>query len=233
MKKRILSFIIIFILILSLSPVGFAYTGQGFVAVDNLAVYSGIGQNYSIIEYLPRWTDVDIKSDAGYGWYEIKYNGKTGYVAGYCLLFGSFKDYKPKDTTTVEKPEPERTIDNFSQKIIKTATKYIGVPYKWGGASKKNGGFDCSGLVYRVYKRNGIKLHRIAQDMYKNGVEVSLNNLEIGDILFFGDSIYDIYHVGIYAGDNMMIHASYGESVKKENISELTGLNLIAARRVR
>jgi hypothetical protein len=43
MKKRILSFIIVFILILSLSPVGLAYTGQGFVAVDNLAVYSGIG----------------------------------------------------------------------------------------------------------------------------------------------------------------------------------------------
>jgi len=44
---------------------------------------------------------VTIDADAGYGWYKISYNGKTGYVAGYYLLFGKAEDVKPVE----EKPQ--------------------------------------------------------------------------------------------------------------------------------
>ena len=68
--------------------------------------------------------------------------------------------------------------------------------------------------------------------MIRNGIEVDLNNLKLGDILLFGDSIYNIWHAGIYIGDDNIIHASYGEVVKIQNINELRGMHLVAARRV-
>jgi uncharacterized protein YgiM (DUF1202 family) len=58
------------------------------VATDKLNVYDRGGWNCNVIDCLPRWTNVTIEEDVGYGWYKISYNGKSGYVAGYYLLFG-------------------------------------------------------------------------------------------------------------------------------------------------
>ena len=68
--------------------------------------------------------------------------------------------------------------------------------------------------------------------MLQDGKEVGLDNLKLGDILFFGDSIYNIRHVGIYAGDWLMIHSSWGETVKVDRISDIQGMSLITARRI-
>ena len=99
--------------------------------------------------------------------------------------------------------------DSTARAIIETAMKYIGVPYVWGGTSPS--GFDCSGLVQYVFAENGISLPRTTYEQQAVVAPVSLVALQPGDLVFWGDSAY---HVGIYIGDGMYIHApSPGQSV--------------------
>ena len=80
-------------------------------------------------------------------------------------------------------------------------------PYVYGGMSPS--GFDCSGFVNYVYKLNGYSMYRVAKDIYyNNGTYVEKANLLPGDLLFFSNSSESVGHVGIYIGNNQMIHAS-------------------------
>ncbi len=99
--------------------------------------------------------------------------------------------------------------------IIKTAKKFLGVPYLWGGTSPK--GMDCSGFTKTVFFLNGIMLARDAsqQELYGEKVDVSngYDNLKRGDLLFFGPKpdpgkAQRITHVGIYTGNLEFIHAA-------------------------
>ena len=103
------------------------------------------------------------------------------------------------------------------QAIVNSAMKYLGVPYVWGGTSPK--GFDCSGLVQYVCRQNGISVNRVAADQRRNGVYVSRENLQAGDLVFFARGGY-IHHVGIYVGNGNMIHAPQtGDVVKISSIN--------------
>ncbi|MBQ8300354.1 MAG: C40 family peptidase [Clostridia bacterium] len=100
--------------------------------------------------------------------------------------------------------------------ILAEAEKYLGVPYVWGGTTPD--GFDCSGLVQYVCKSLGITVSRVAEDQFKNGTPVSRDELQPGDLVFFEKNGY-IHHVGIYAGNGMMLHAPRtGEVVQYQSI---------------
>ena len=235
MIRRILFLLLVFSIVLTL-PV-FAYTGAAFVATDSLAVFDGPSWDCIWIDSLARWTNVNIDEDAGYGWYKISYGDKSGYVAGYYLLFGSVEIAKEepveiKQEIAAPAPVAPATKTVTGQDVVNTAKQYLGVSYRWGGESIQDGGFDCSGLVYMAYQQHGYKINRVAQDMYTDGTEVNLNSLQPGDILLFGSSIYNIRHVGLYTGNGLMIHSSYGEVVKIDKISEIQGMSLVAARRI-
>lgn len=118
-------------------------------------------------------------------------------------------------------PQPDQDTSDLGAKIIKTGEKYLGVPYKFGADWNDYQGkyFDCSGFTQRVFAENGIKLNRGARGQFKNGVEVSRKDLKVGDLVFFStgatmkyaaDSINRIGHVGIYAGNNRVLH-TYGK----------------------
>ncbi len=91
-----------------------------------------------------------------------------------------------------------------SSAIVNKAYQYLGVPYVWGGSTPS--GFDCSGFVQYVYKSQGINLPRVSRGQAASGSNVSIANAQPGDILYFGQS--SVTHVGIYIGNNKMIHAS-------------------------
>ncbi|MGM9902082.1 MAG: NlpC/P60 family protein [Latilactobacillus sakei] len=95
--------------------------------------------------------------------------------------------------------------------LVSNALQFIGTPYAWGGAQP--GGFDCSGLVMYAAKMAGISLPRTSQAQSKLGTQVSLSELQPGDLVFWG-GVGSAHHVGIYIGNGSYVHApAPGQSV--------------------
>ncbi|KRL69377.1 hypothetical protein FC71_GL001425 [Latilactobacillus sakei subsp. carnosus DSM 15831] len=95
--------------------------------------------------------------------------------------------------------------------LVSNALQFIGTPYAWGGAQP--GGFDCSGLVMYAAKMAGISLPRTSQEQSKLGTQVSLSELQPGDLVFWG-GVGSAHHVGIYIGNGSYVHApAPGQSV--------------------
>lgn len=97
-----------------------------------------------------------------------------------------------------------------AEDVVKTAKKFLGVPYLWGGASVN--GFDCSGFTQLVFRLHGVALLRDASQQARQGeaIEAGRNfeNLEPADLLFFGEREGKITHVAISLGGARFIHAS-------------------------
>ena len=105
--------------------------------------------------------------------------------------------------------------------IVRTAKKYIGIPYKWGGKSAREG-FDCSGLTMTVYQLNGLDLPRTSRQQWKTGIPIRRHQLRKGDLVFFATSGgRRVTHVGIYAGENSFIHAPRrGKTIRITTLSK-------------
>lgn len=105
---------------------------------------------------------------------------------------------------------------SIKAKAYSTGKAQIGDPYKYGAAGPN--AFDCSGLIYYSYKKNGKTLPRVAQSQYNKSKHISKANRQVGDLVFFG-STGNIYHVGFYAGNGKVLHAPKpGRDVKYEKI---------------
>lgn len=100
--------------------------------------------------------------------------------------------------------------DETFAKLMQEATKYIGFPYQWGGSTPETS-FDCSGFVCWVYTQSGVhNLPRTtAQQIYNQCTPVSKDEVKPGDLVFFTgtyQSSNPVTHIGIYVGDNQMLH---------------------------
>lgn len=104
--------------------------------------------------------------------------------------------------------------------IIRTAERFIGVPYKWGGESTVSG-FDCSGLTMVVYQLNGLDLPRTSGDQWAAGRPVAGRDLSRGDLVFFATrGGTTVSHVGIYLGGDAFLHApSRGNPIQVASLS--------------
>ena len=99
-----------------------------------------------------------------------------------------------------------------STAIVSMARSELGVPYVYGGRTPK--GFDCSGLVYYVYRHAGLNVPRTANAQFYASHPVKLADIEPGDLVFFEIDGDAQMHVGIYAGNGVFIHApETGEKV--------------------
>ena len=132
----------------------------------------------------------------------------SGYIGKY--VEGSYTDY---DIPT------EALDDEVFAAIIKEAEKYLGYPYVWGGSSPSTS-FDCSGFVSWVINHSGWDVGRLgAQGLCNICTPVSSANVKPGDLVFFTGT-YDtpgVSHVGIYVGNNMMIHC--GDPISYANLN--------------
>ena len=90
--------------------------------------------------------------------------------------------------------------------IVAYAKQYVGNPYVYGGTSLTSGA-DCSGFVMRVYEKFGISTGRNTRQQANNGREISVSEVQPGDLLFYGSG-GEISHVGIYMGDGKIVHAA-------------------------
>ena len=121
-------------------------------------------------------------------------------------------------STSIEAVEwaTKRTSD-----LLSTALASIGVKYR-RGASDPLVGFDCSGFVRHVYKQAlGLLLPHNAYSMSLQGRSVGVNELQLGDLVFFNTLKHSFSHVGIYLGDDRFIHAPRtGKSVQVDSLSD-------------
>ena len=142
----------------------------------------------------------------------------------FTLIFSACKSTSPivttrKESSGVKKPYLEnRQSERLARQLIDIATEHIGVKYKYGGSS--TAGFDCSGLMYTIFKSQNITLPRNSFEQSKIGTVLNQNRDQIkkGDLLFFKtDNSKKINHVGIVieiTGDNIQfIHSSTSKGV--------------------
>ena len=103
-------------------------------------------------------------------------------------------------------------------KIVAEAKQHLGVPYQWGGSTTS--GFDCSGYVQYVLGRCGITVPRTTELQAQAGSSIHKSDLLPGDLVFLQNTYRaGISHVGIYIGNNQMIHASSSKGVTISNLS--------------
>ncbi len=146
------------------------------------------------------------------------------------------------DTPEAGGEAPWRTMNVPATRraVLEDAEQYLGTPYVWGGAEPVPG-FDCSGFVQYVFEAEGIQLPRPSRVMAQVGAELPavVDSLLPGDVMFFSEtgSPDNITHVGIYAGDETILHATgSGGGVSYDDLTTPRGRwfadRLVAATRV-
>ena len=118
-----------------------------------------------------------------------------------------------------------------SLKILKTAAKYKGVHYVWGGTTPK--GFDCSGYVQYVFAQHGIKLSRTADTQALEGKHIAKKDLKPGDLVFFSTYEPGASHDGIYAGNGKFWNATSSGGIMLSDLNDsYWGPRYYTARRI-
>ena len=191
-SKKLIGFIAVFSLLLA--------TFSGIVASANTGTVNANQVNFrqkpttsaKIIKRVGKGTKITVISKKG-SWYKVRLSGKVGYInARYA-----------KRTATTSNRGSDRP--SKGERAVEYAKQFIGVRYNYGHTSPSEG-FDCSGMIYYVYKHFGITLNRSSSGMANNGRKILASDLQPGDILLFKQhGGYD--HSAIYIGDGKMIHA--------------------------
>ena len=127
------------------------------------------------------------------------------------------------------RPAPPPADASRGAQVVAISMRYLGVPYKWGGASPSTG-FDCSGFTMYVFAQIGVSLPHYAAAQYAMGVPVARSQLQPGDLVFFRG----LGHMGMYIGGGNFIHAPQtGDVVKISSLNEPYRVaNWVGARRV-
>ncbi len=180
--------------------------------VSACPVYSYASLGAPVIGRLETGCAVTVLAEDG-DYYRIDCYGMTGFLPK------THTRKAPDGSVLADCPEaqaqtlPQCTLPEllaFRSELLSRAQAQLGTPYVYGG--KAPGGFDCSGFTSYLYARQGISLHRCADEQLQDGLIVPRENLQPGDLLFFRESgcPWLASHVGIYAGDGMMLHAGSG-----------------------
>ena len=219
----------------------------GYVNADGLNVRAEPDTSSELLDSLSRNDRLDITGEID-GWYRIDLDGQVGYVSAKYVSDTRVEEETTSrggnvdrtQNTTTEEPVKEETTTETNQtsgtgaEVVEYAKQYLGYKYVAGGSSPSTG-FDCSGFTTYVYKNFGISLNRSSSGQNKNGVSVSRNELQLGDLVIFNnDSNSAIGHVGIYVGGGNFIHsANPSEGVKITSLSSsYYSRRYVGARRV-
>ena len=123
-----------------------------------------------------------------------------------------------------------RDFGVWESDIVGTARLFAGVPYMWGGRSAKH--FDCSGLTGFCYFCAGILLPRDASEQVKCGEEVAIEDMQAGDLIFFGET--RVSHVALCTAPGRIIHSSQivRENSLDPSAPDYYGRRFVAVRRI-
>lgn len=192
------------------------------VNATTLRVREQMSTEAKTLMLLPRGSSYSIL-EQDEGWYKIQVDNAEGYVSSdYIDLTYEFDNavsiqeensgIADDSVTALSTSVVDNSIttsqvsSSVAKNIVSYAKQFLGNPYVWGGTSLTDG-IDCSAFVQAVYKEFDYKLPRTSRQQVKIGKEVEENDLQVGDLVFYADDDY-VNHVGIYIGNNKIIHAS-------------------------
>lgn len=200
--------------------------------VNGLRIRSKPNNTSSVLGTLDK-NDAVVFYDRENGFYKTTYKEQTAYV---------FADYCSTLEIEYENDKIEKAID-FGATLLGYPYVWGSQRYHWGNGKLNsnfvNGEFDCSALVqYIYYKTNNVLLNLTSREQSLNGKEVKKSDLKRGDLMFFTNAsrknktgIERIGHVGIYFGNNYILHTASDHAVI-EPISNVRWSYYITARRV-
>ncbi|MDQ7824773.1 MAG: C40 family peptidase [Candidatus Eremiobacteraeota bacterium] len=119
---------------------------------------------------------------------------------------------------TCQNAARRRTLSSRGGRIVATAQRYLGTPYRWAGTTPS--GFDCSGFVMTVFGMNGVSIRRMADEQYYGGNRIARKDLCVGDLVFFSTYGPGVTHVGIYVGEDKFIHSSSRRGVTFSSLDD-------------
>lgn len=173
---------------------GFQNRALHRVGVNHSAVLSGPSDDALPVSDLVIGTPVAATAPPKEGWVAVEVPGeRTGFIREGHL----------------EPRLADRSVSR--EQLVKTGLRFLGIPYLWGGSTPK--GFDCSGLIQRIFRLSGVLLPRDSDQQARFGAEkrvATLTDLAPGDLLFFGRAAQRITHVGMVLPDRQFLHA-YGQ----------------------
>lgn len=190
------------------------YNGMaGYVSADYLSFSESLDGTYTFTGAVTTGSNVNLRALPGTDSARLKCINPAGSALTVIGVSGAWlhvrdavgtEGYIRSDYVRYQNGETK----SEGEKIVATALQYQGYRYKWAGSDPSTG-FDCSGFVNYVYKLYGYSMERTAQNIYNtNGSAVSKEDLQPGDLVFFGWGAGSITHVGLYIGDGQFIHAS-------------------------
>lgn len=182
---------------------------------ENVPLYFRMGDKEATVR-IPKNTYLKHLGAHDDGWVKVSYLGYTGYLredlSKIVLIPVIFQE-------SSEWAEIQRTqVKNIRVRAAENAMLKLMTPYEWGAEGPvdydRDGdareGYDCSGLLQWAFFEEGLLIPRTTATGYNRGMKVERKDIEVGDLIYFNpkSSIAPVSHVGIYLGDNMMLHAT-------------------------
>ena len=174
-------------------------------------VRNGAYASATVIGQMEDGTEVSVLADKN-DYYKVDCYDMTGFIAQSQILHTEDGKYyvncvADSDETRSMTYEKHSDALRLRHSLLALAREQLGEPYIYGHTGPY--GFDCSGLMYYLYANHGIQLNRTASKQLQDGIVVAKEGLQVGDLIFFRESweYYPASHVGIYAGNNQIIHA--------------------------
>ncbi len=204
----------------ALTPItSLAVVGPGFTAGTYVATITANAVNINksldseeVLTTAEAGSAYEVLEDLGNGWVKIKSGSGEGYlpVSGNAELsaVGAEEMAQVQQETEAERQEVIRSSAAYKrQQLVNYALQFVGGPYQAGGSDPRTG-TDCSGFTrYVMLHGAGVNLNRSSTAQSSQGVSVSADQMQPGDLLFYGSG-GGINHVAMYIGNGKVVHAS-------------------------
>lgn len=183
---------------------------KGVINANGVNVRSTADYSGSVISQVYKNNIVYAYAQVG-DWFLIQNGDQEGYIHRE-FVDGLLIDQLPnKKAAAPKKAQGVSTSSNSGSSkgsdVVAYAKQFLGNPYVYGGNSLTKG-VDCSGFTTQVFKNFGVSLSRSSSAQYANdGYHVGASDIQVGDLIFYGNG-GNVSHVGIYMGNNQIIHSS-------------------------
>ena len=208
----------------------------GLVSTPTAIIYKSKSASSRVYANVKAETPLAVTNEKDPKWLGVyMVNGATGWISRSSVKFIDYDLVAKKsdiDRATALSRGSYTSRDLPQSDIIQTAMKYAGVPYVYGGTSPVTG-MDCSAFVRSVFKQYGVSLPRTAREQAQVGMNVSFDQLQPGDRLYFACKNPYPDHCGIYAGNGYFVHCSASKKgIAVDSIaSDFYARSLVGARR--